>query len=601
LKIASLESTEEYSMTETGAKRDNRKNGDCRPFRLFDKAAGNAFPARRLCALWLVAWACFSLAALAVYGRAAFYPFLLDDHFHFVTNPTVRSFSGLPAAWTTNYFEDMGESGLYRPLLKTIWTAEIVALGGSRAIVLLISAIVHGLNGSLVALLGVFAGLAPALSFAAGLWFVLHAAHSEVLLQGVGQGEIIGLALALAAIALVFPRTQDRAGERPGKGRSAARLTFFWLLMACGLLVKEQAFMAVAIGAMALILNAAFSKTAKVFTLGILAATVVAYINIRIEILGAFGPQGDFLYKGDSSLLQRVPLILYLFGRFIALALAPVRLIPDYTWLRFDPSMPGATSLIGLGLAGTLAVAALFLRFAWRRDRFGFLLLCLTLAPLVPFIGIRPIGGSLFGERHAYHALAGAALLVALGGQWILTARKTGSPRGRTRGRVIAGLICLWALGLGYRASLQVSAWSSGKTLWKETWRQCPPSFFAAANLAYYQMTETRFAQARQTAQAALELRPDYDHALLTLGELDLIDGEYTRAKSRFSRIANHPVMGFPARLGIVRADQKLGHLDQARVGCMKLLEERGNDPRLITLWKELEGTSGMPANPLPD
>jgi tetratricopeptide (TPR) repeat protein len=552
--------------------------------------AGKTIPlAKRPVFLWLCAWACFALATLVVYGRACDFPFLLDDHFHFVANPTVRSWSGLPAVWTTNHFEAMGESGLYRPLLKTIWTAEIVALGGSRGAVLLASAIGHGLNAALVAMLGIFAGLAPVLSFAAGLWFALHAAHSEVLLASVGQGEIFGLSMALAAIALVFPRVREDQGIKLRRGAAGFRLVLFGALMAAGLFVKEQAFMAVAVGSTALVLNPAFSRKAKIAAIVSLALAVAVCVAARIKILGAFGPQGAFIRGEDLSWLERIPLIFYLFGRFVILALAPLRLSPDYSWLNFDLSTRGAAAIFCVGLAASAAFTALLVRFVRRRDKIGLLLWLLALAPLVPFIGIRPIGGSLFGERHAYHALAGAALLIALGGQWIARGQKSGSFSQRGRIRIIAALVCLWSLGLGYRASLQVPAWGSGKTLWRETWRQCPQSFFAAAELAFYQMSEARFQEARKSAQAAIDLLPAYAPAHLTLGELDLIEGAPASARGHFIQAVNHPTFGFAARVGIVKADKDSGNLDQARAGCLQLMQENPADARLKALWREME------------
>jgi hypothetical protein len=50
---------------------------------------------------WLLAFAALWL----VYGRAADYPFLLDDVFHFLENDTVHSWAGLPTVWTSNYWE----------------------------------------------------------------------------------------------------------------------------------------------------------------------------------------------------------------------------------------------------------------------------------------------------------------------------------------------------------------------------------------------------------------------------------------------------------------------------------------------------------------
>jgi tetratricopeptide (TPR) repeat protein len=543
---------------------------------------GRAASGRAL-AVWTGVWAAYALAAAAVYGKAGAFPFLLDDVFHFVENATVRSWEGLSATWSTNYWEHTSQSGLYRPLLKTIWTVEIVALGGSRLAVLVVSLAFHALNATLVGVLARRAVSGWAIPVAAGLWFALHPAHSEVLVTGVGQGEIFSLSLALGMLALVFPGP----GARDGKG-GVARLAGFALLSCAGLLVKEQAFMASILGAAVLCANPAFTPRAKVATLAVTAGGIVATVLLRFEILGSFGPQGAFTLTGDLAPLQRLPLALYLLGRYTLLAVAPVRLAPDYCWLQFEMPIRAGHPLLWVGSATALG-AAIWMAWTLRTGR-RTALLCGLVAfmPLGTFLGFLPLG-TLFAERHACHALAGAALLLALTVSW--GAQQARRPAGAAHRRALAaGLLLLWALDLGLRAERESGNWESGLRLWEATWRKYPRNYFAAANLAHYQFMAGDRRGARRNAEAALVLEPNYGGAHLTLGELEMVEDKPLAARRHFQNAMTRPTSRLRARVGMAEVDARLGRVEEARKAYEALMSERQPGmPNLEHLAAEIE------------
>ena len=530
-------------------------------------------------------WAAYALVGFAIHWRAYGYPFLLDDTFHFAGNPTVRSWRGVWTVWTTNYWESLGQGGLYRPLLKTFWIAEIAGLGGGRGTILAVSILLHALNAALVAALAMQGGAGAALAGAAGLWFVAHAANSEVLLEAVGQGEIFSLAFCLAAFLLVFPKKDDEERFRHPAGR--------WIgctaLLTAGLFVKEQAYGWVPVCALAVLMNAGIPRRQKAYASCAIVAGLAIAMAARLCVLRGVGPEGVYLLGADLSWPQRLTLVVHLFGRYVALALAPWKLSPDYTWLRLElPMAWGNPYTLAGAAAGALCVAGL--ARAIRRRQGRWLLLGLAaLAPLGPVLGLRPIG-TLFAEHLAYHALAGVGALVAIALNWAAT----GSPaRAAFRKRALAGALALAAGGLGLTASVQVRAWESGEALWKTTLREHPRSYFAAANLAYYLMTQGRFPEARSSAEAALRIEPDFADAHLTLGELDLAERRPESARAHFERGVGHPALGFRARVGIAAADLQMGRIGEARKECDALATERPDDPSVRRLQSALASAGG--------
>ena len=562
-------------------------------------------------------WLAFLAATLAVYGQAWRFPYLLDDTFHFVRNPTVRSWVGLGAIWTSSYWESAGQSGLYRPLLKTFWLFEIAGLGGAKGTVLFISVFLHALNATLVAFLARRAGVFPAIAFAAGLWFALHPAHTEVLVAGVGQGEILSLALALGALALVFPeaksageeKTPTRAldGEdvsrifqqgsgqafRQGSGQALrlcsgqARLAGFAVLMVAGLFVKEQGFIAALLGAAALLWNAAFSRRARHITLAAVVVGLAVAVAARFLVLGAFGPGGMFQLGSGLTWLQRIPLAFTLFGRYAALAAAPIRLSPDYTWLEMNLPIGAGEAMLWFG-AAVAALSMFGLAWTvWKKRLAASLFGLASLLPLAPFLGFLPLG-ALFAERFAYHALAGAALVLAVAADRIAHVRGAGAAS-TPRVRIIAAVLIVWAVVLGVRSFVQTSRWQSGRRLWEATWRENPRSYLAGANLAYYQLADGDARQARRSAEAALALRPDFDDAHLTLGDIDLSEGRFESARSHFQRAMRHPYFRARAQIGLALADVKLDRLAEAMAIYRSLAVERPNDPMLRPLRAALD------------
>jgi tetratricopeptide (TPR) repeat protein len=269
-------------------------------------------------------------------------------------------------------------------------------------------------------------------------------------------------------------------------------------------------------------------------------------------------------------------------GHYLVLAVAPLDLSAHYGWLGgvLPPSLRDPLVWVGVLAAGVSFEVGV--RAYRRRDRTTGLFLLATWLPLAPFLGVVPIG-TLFAERHAYHALAGVALLLAWGGTALLGARaRTGAVA------AVAGLLLVWGVGLGARGWLRVPAWQSGVALWTVELEAYPESAFAAVSLAQEHETAGRIRPARRAAERALELGGQLDAAHLVLGNLALREGRPGLALPHYEQAALSPVRRFDARLGLALAQVELGDLAAAQALYEELAAERPHDLMVRRIGSEL-------------
>lgn len=490
-----------------------------------------------------------------IYFPARHYPFLLDDTFHFVSNPSVRTLDGFCTAWTTDYWEKAGNSGLYRPLLKTIWTFEIACLGGSKSVVTLVSLLLHVCNAWLLMMIALAAGVRRSFAVLAAFWFALHTASVEVLMTGVGQGELFTLLLSLLSLWLIFPR-MDESGQKSLN----LRIALFVLFTTMNLYIKEQAFMAAAIGLSTLWLNPIYSIRKRVSATLLVSAMIIVSLAIRHGVIGALAPQGIYQLAADLPLGQRVILVIETIGRYAALGLAPRHLYIEYSWLNQSfplhptnlPFWLGILVLVGLGV---------FLFYCFNaRNRKAFIILLMTILPLFPFLNIRPIG-TLLAERHLYHALAGLSVLIGMGATRLTIMSPTPA---RTR-TVLACMMAVWALVLGQRTFFEVRTWKDGLTLWETVFARQPKSYFAASNIAYYKFAAGRLDEARLYAQKAIGLNPACPEAHMTLGEIDLFKNDTKSAREHFIAAGAHPGFVRQSTVALAIVDARSGNTEKAR------------------------------------
>jgi len=107
--------------------------------------------------------------------------------------------AGMAELWRENYWGELDDSGLYRPLSLTLLYSERLLFGLTEWPYRVVNLLLYSLCGILCfSFLCQITGRLAAL--AAALLFVLHPAHVEVVVTAYGQVEMLAAALVLAAL-----------------------------------------------------------------------------------------------------------------------------------------------------------------------------------------------------------------------------------------------------------------------------------------------------------------------------------------------------------------------------------------------------------------
>lgn len=210
-------------------------------------------------------------------------------------------------------------------------------------------------------------------------------------------------------------------------------------------------------------------------------------------------------------------------------------LCPD--WLSFDWSMGCLTPinswtdcrLLGVALhlliLGSVVFASIF-----DRRRVQTAALILIVLPFIPASGIIHVG-FVIAERILYTPSLGWCVLIAIGFRKVLRFSKR-SRRRREFTMALKGLFILTVLAFIQKSRFRASEWKVDQVLYSSALRVCPNNakvFYNIANIAAKKRDpETAISSYRQ----AIQLYPNYDAALMNLGNVyrdrgDLDNAEY--------------------------------------------------------------------------
>jgi tetratricopeptide (TPR) repeat protein len=310
---------------------------------------------------------------------------------------------------------------------------------------------------------------------------------------------------------------------------------------------------------------------------------------VRFTVLGALELDEDYTISVGEGSPERELVRLWLVGRYVVLAAAPLDLSAHYAWMAEELPPGLGDPLLWLGVLALAVSIGLSMRAHRHGDRTTVLFLLAAWLPLAPVLGFVAIG-SLFAERHAYHALAGLALLLARGGTALLGA----APQAR-RVAAVTCLLLVWAVGLGARAWLRVPVWRSATALWSATLEEHPESAFAAVSLAHAHEAAGRVGPARRAAERALELGRHGAAAHLTLGNLALQEGRPRAALAHYRKARRSPSRRFDAQVGLALTHLQLGDVASARALYEELVAERPLDLLVRRIGSELGETPSDP------
>lgn len=286
----------------------------------------------------------FMAVSYLLYAMTIGFGYVLDDQMVIWDNIYVqKGIAGLGDIFASDSFTGffkgekkmLLEGGRYRPLSLATFAVEVSLFGKDKpGVGHFINILGYGLN--VVLLYRVLLGLFPtasrgrwffSLAFVAGLFFVLHPLHSEVVANIKGRDEIMSLTFSLAAWYAVLKHF-DTARRRWLFAAGA-----FFLL---GLLSKENTltFLAVVPLSLWLFSDLSFSKILK--GIAPLLVASILFIIIRLKALGYVLDHGKAMndlmndpFLGMTS-GERLATIFLTFGWYLKLLVAPYPLTHDY-------------------------------------------------------------------------------------------------------------------------------------------------------------------------------------------------------------------------------------------------------------------------------
>ena len=417
---------------------------------------------------------------------------------------------------TEQYWHGSTAFGLYRPLTTFSYLLNYAVFGNGThpAGYHWVNLALHGVNVSLVYLLGILVLGAPAPAFAlAALWGV-HPLLTESVTNIVGRADLLAAFGVLAGL-LCYVKSATAAG----------RHKLFWVAamlvaQAVGIFSKENA--AVLPGIMLLYVLTWSQRTAwrgRALTYAALVLPFAAFFYLRgtlpMHTVARFS-QNPLMSAGFwTARLTAVKVI----GKYLWLFVWPARLSADYSYnavplFGWHPAQwEDAKALIALALC--LGAALLAVRWYSTRKPLFFFLVFFFVA-LAPTSNLAILIGSIMAERFVYLpsiGLAGCvvAAIYALG-------RQLSRPRllAMRAAWIALGLLCLACAARTYARNFD---WLDDLSLWTSAVNVCPGSAQAHANLGVALVNSGGpLPEAIAEYEAALRINPDLAEAHDDLG-----------------------------------------------------------------------------------
>ena len=427
--------------------------------------------------------------------------FIFDDVPVITGDTRMHSVRQWPLIWRTGYWVDSVDN-LYRPLTSQTYAIQWRLAGDSPWSYHLVNIL---LAGAVAALVAEFARRLSGrkVAWIAGLLFAVHPVHAEVVAGVVGRAEeLCALFMFLALVLFLHrPMTPWRAVAIGACSIASA-------------LSKEQGMLTpLVILALALCTSRRAREPREKTSLQLL----VLFLTWPLAGLILYRESNPLLkFEWDASFLSdtanplvhsgaidHLLMVFVLFGHYMALLVAPLRLSIDYG-LGVLPAAPSRTDpYLFLGVACSIAgVVALVI--ALRRSRPAFF--CLVAALLIyAMISNVFLFGTIFGERLLY--LPSAFLLIAL-------AIAVQSISWRVMAPVLAILMALSLV----RLETYLVHWNDRQDLYGYCIAAQPRSVKLRVLLAGVLVNRGDYAQAAGTIDAALRAEPDSWEAWDTAG-----------------------------------------------------------------------------------
>jgi tetratricopeptide (TPR) repeat protein len=433
-----------------------------------------------------------------------------DARVHAVTPENLR------LILTGPYWHASTTLGLYRPLTTFSYLVNYAIFGNGVAPAGYhwMNLALHGVNVSLVYLLGilVLGSVTPAFALAA-IWG-LHPLLTESVTNIVGRADLLAAFGVLAGL-LCYVTSVAAAG----------RQKLFWVAalaaaQAVGIFSKENA---AVLPAIMLLYDLTWRKRspwrdrAPAYAALVLPFAAFLYLRgaLQMHLVAPFGDNPMISAGFWTARLTAIKVI----GKYLWLFIWPVRLSPDYSYnalplFGWHPAQwEDAKALIALGFC----VGAAVLAGRWyHTNKPLFFFLTFFFVALAPTSNLAILIGSIMAERFVYLPSIGLAGCV-VAAIWALSRQV---PHKRLLDmRAVWITVALLCLACAARTYARNSDWLDDRTLWSSAEDVCPGSAKVHNNLGQA-LTQVpgRLPDAIAELQAALRIDPSYAAAHNNLG-----------------------------------------------------------------------------------
>lgn len=453
----------------------------------------------RIAALWVLALAAYSNSfdAGLVFDNAS-----IIGHDPRIHTATVAAAERI---FTSGYWFDNPDSGLYRPLTTLSYLFNYTVLGEGQDVAgyHAVNLALHGLNIALVYALGVALIPDGALAIAA-IWAV-HPLLTESVTNIVGRADLLAGFGVMAGL-LCYLRSISAAANR-----KIAWLAALMAAQAIGLFSKESG--AILPAAMLLYDFAWPRKESwrnRVLPYLATAVPFGVFFFLRAQLrMQLVAPYSENPLAGAGFFTAKMTAVKVI-GKFLWLFIWPARLTADYSFnavplFGWKPwTWEDAQALIALAICAAMIALAIRGR---RRNAPLFFFVGFFFIALAPTSNILLTIGSIMAERFMYLPAVGLAgcLVVAVREMRLQRSSKW----------IAAGILCL---AFGLRTYARNADWHDGASLWTSAIDAYPESARPHNNLGSLLLQRSDVANAIPQFEAALRIRPDYAEAHANLG-----------------------------------------------------------------------------------
>ncbi len=387
-----------------------------------------------------------ALAALIVYAVTLGGTYVYDDRYIVQADPRIWG-SKWGEIWTKDYFNG-GADNLYRPLVSMTYAIQAKVHGTKEEWAWLFHAVnwlLHAAVSAAVAELARRLTYNTAAATVAGVIFAVHPVHVEAVANIVGRAELMCALGVIGAVVLFLRRL------------TIARALAIWGCLLLALLSKEQGMLLPLMMVAAIPIRRGVGARVSSESTGELKAKAQAKPSHFIEYASPSTPWGlrfnppalllmllilwtlaGYLFVRENTLhlrfwwdrafldrminpivdsqgIDRLLMPFVLFGRYVMLLVAPVRLLPDYGGQVIGSAVHFSDPHLYLGAAAAIALAVVCLFATRKRDwRVLFCLICFALC--YGMIGnIVTLIGTNFAERLMYLPSAFVCILIGIG------------------------------------------------------------------------------------------------------------------------------------------------------------------------------------------